>query len=139
MKYNELKQKQQQEINDFPFGFAFNNQQFKEMMESFGLKETDTDKIYSIGAGGYIRKTDSKAMEEMFAKHEQERQQEINNDKDGSGYVYQMFKYELANHEYCISCDLEPTFNALGLTEKQVFENPKLLKGLNLALKEYKE
>ena len=77
-------------------------------------------------------------MEEMFAKHEQERQQEINNDKDGSGYVYQMFKYELANHEYCISYDLEPTLNALGLTEKQVFENPKLLKGLKKALERYK-
>ena len=48
MKYLELKQRQQKEVNDFPFGFAFSNQQFKEMMEKFGLKETDTDKIYSI-------------------------------------------------------------------------------------------
>ena len=45
MKYLELKQRQQKEVNDFPFGFAFSNQQFKEMMEKFGLSENDTDKI----------------------------------------------------------------------------------------------
>ena len=138
MKYIDLKQKQQQEVNDFPFGFAFSNSQFKEMMEKFGLKETDTDKIYSIGAGGYIRKTDSEAMEKMFERHRQEMQDEINKDKKGTGFVYEMFRYELANHEYCVSYDLEPTLNALGLTEKQVFENPKLLTGLKKALERYK-
>ena len=48
MKYLKLKEKHQKEVNDFPFGFAFSNQQFKEMIEKFGLKEKDTDKIYSI-------------------------------------------------------------------------------------------
>lgn len=138
MKYIDLKQKHQQEVNEFPFGFAFNNKQFKEMMENFGLKETDTDKIYSIGAGGYIRKTDSEAMEKMFERHRQEMQDEINKDKKGTDFVYEMFRYELANHEYCITYDLEPTLNALGLTEKQVYENPKLLTGLKKALKRYK-
>jgi len=138
MKYIDLKQKQQQEVNEFPFGFAFNNKQFKEMMENFGLKETDTDKIYSIGAGGYIRKTDSEAMEKMFERHRQEMQDEINNDKKGTDFVYEMFRYELANHEYCITYDLEPTLNSLGLTEKQDHENPKLLAGLKKALKDYK-
>lgn len=138
MKYIDLKQKQQQEVNDFPFGFAFNNKQFKDMMENFGLKETDTDKIYSIGAGGYIRKTDSEAMEKMFERHRLEMQDEINKDKKGTGFVYEMFRYELANHEYCITYDLEPTLNALGLTEKQVYENPKLLTGLKKALERYK-
>ena len=77
MKYLELKQRQQKEVNDFPFGFAFSNQQFKEMMEKFGLKETDTDKIYSIGAGGYIRKSDSNAFDEMFKRHRKEIEDEI--------------------------------------------------------------
>ena len=36
MKYLELKERQQKEVNDFPFGFAFSNEQFKEMMEKFG-------------------------------------------------------------------------------------------------------
>ena len=138
MKYSELRQKQQKEVDEFPFGFAFSNEQFKEMMEKFGLSENDTDKIYSIGAGGYIRKSDADAMHEMFTRHEKERQQEIENDKDSSGYIYEMFRYELDNHEYCITYDLEPTLRALGLTEEEVIKNPKLLKGLKKALKHYR-
>ena len=88
MKYSELRQKQQKEVDEFPFGFAFSNEQFKEMMEKFGLTENDTDKIYSIGAGGYIRKSDADAMHEMFTRHEKERQQAIENDKDSSGYKF---------------------------------------------------
>ena len=138
MKYSELRQKQQKEVDEFPFGFAFSNEQFKEMMEKFGLTENDTDKIYSIGAGGYIRKSDADAMHEMFTRHEKERQQAIENDKDSSGYIYEVFRYELDNHEYCITYDLEPTLRALGLTEEEVNKNPKLLKGLKKALKHYR-
>jgi len=138
MKYSELRQKQQKEVDEFPFGFAFNNEQFKEMMEKFGLTENDTDKIYSIGAGGYIRKSDADAMHKMFTRHEQERKQAIENDKDGTNYIYEMFRYELDNHEYCITYDLEPTLRALGLTEEEVNKNPKLLKGLKKALKHYR-
>ena len=138
MKYLELKQKQQKEVNDFPFGFAFSNQQFTEMMEKFGLKETDTDKIYSIGAGGYIRKSDSNAFDEMFKRHRKEIEDEIEKDKKGTGFIYSMFSYELANHEYCITYDLEPTLDALGLTLDKINENQNLVNGLKKALKDYK-
>ena len=139
MKYLELKQKQQKEVNDFPFGFAFSNQQFKEMMEKFGLKETDTDKIYSIGAGGYIRKSDSDAFDEMFKRHRKEIEDEIEKDKKGTGFIYSMFSYELANHEYCITYDIEPTLDALGLTLDQINKKENLVNGLRKALKEYKD
>lgn len=36
--------------------FAFNNSQFSEGMKKIGLNPDDTDKILSIGAGGYIAK-----------------------------------------------------------------------------------
>ena len=139
MKYLELKQKQQKEVNDFPFGFAFSNQQFKEMMEKFGLKETDTDKIYSIGAGGYIRKSDSDAFDEMFKRHRKEIEDEIEKDKKGTGFIYSMVSYELANHEYCITYDIEPTLDALGLTLDEINKKENLLNGLRKALKEYRD
>ena len=78
MKYLKLKEKHQKEVNDFPFGFAFSNEQFKDMMKKFGLKEKDTDKIYSIGAGGYIKKTDAEAMHNMFKRHREESSHKIN-------------------------------------------------------------
>ena len=139
MKYLKLKEKQQKEINDFPFGFAFSNEQFKDMMKKFGLKEKDTDKIYSIGAGGYIRKTDSEAMHNMFKKHREEIENEIKNDKDGTGFIYEMFRYELSNHEYCVTYDIEPTLDALGLTLDEINKHQNLVMGLKKALDEYKD
>jgi hypothetical protein len=139
MKYLKLKEKHQKEINDFPFGFAFSNEQFKDMMKKFGLKEKDTDKIYSIGAGGYIRKTDSEAMHNMFKRHREEIENEIKNDKDGTGFIYEMFRYELSNHEYCVTYDIEPTLDALGLTLDEINKHQNLVMGLKKALDEYKD
>lgn len=139
MKYLKLKEKHQKEVNDFPFGFAFSNEQFKDMMKKFGLKEKDTDKIYSIGAGGYIRKTDSEAMHNMFKKHREEIENEIKNDKDGTGFIYEMFRYELSNHEYCVTYDIEPTLDALGLTLDEINKHQNLVMGLKKALDEYKD
>ena len=139
MKYLKLKEKHQKEINDFPFGFAFSNEQFKDMMKKFGLKEKDTDKIYSIGAGGYIRKTDSEAMHNMFKKHREEIENEIKNDKDGTGFIYEMFRYELSNHEYFVTYDIEPTLDALGLTLDEINKHQNLVMGLKKALDEYKD
>lgn len=139
MKYLKLKQKQQKEVNEFPFGFAFNNQQFKDMMKEFGLKEKDTDKIYSLGAGSYIRKSDSEAMEQMFARHRKEIEDEIKKDIDGTGFIYEMFRYELSNHEYCVTYDIEPTLDALGLTLDKINKHQNLVKGLKKALDDYKD
>ena len=48
-KYLALKKKHQKEVNEFPFGFAFGNQQFKEMMKNLDLKkQTQTKYIQSV-------------------------------------------------------------------------------------------
>lgn len=139
MKYLELKQKQQKEVNEFPLGFAFSKEQFEEMMKKFGLNINDTDKIYSLGAGGYVRKSDAEAMDKMFLRHAEEKQKAIDNDKTGTGYIYEMFAYELANHEYCITYDLDETLDALDLTMKEINKDKRLLRGLKKALKKYEE
>jgi hypothetical protein len=51
-KYQELREKQQAELNAFPMFFAFNQKQFEEGMKSLGLKPTDTKKIYKMGHTG---------------------------------------------------------------------------------------
>ena len=50
--YRVLKEKHEKEINNFPLMFAFSKKQFAEGMQKLGLKETNTDKIISIGVGG---------------------------------------------------------------------------------------
>lgn len=136
-KYTELKIKQEKEINAFPLGAAFDNKQFAEMMNKWGFTESDTDKIYSIGGGCYIRKNDREAFHEMFDRHEKERKAAIAADTTGKGYIYDMFYAELSNHEYCITYDLTDTLCALGLSVEEINADKRLLHGLDKAIKQY--
>ena len=136
-KYTELKNKQQKEINAFPLGAAFNNEQFAEMMHKWGLTENDTDKIYHIGGGCYIRRSDHTAFHEMLDRHDRERKTAIAADLTGKGYICDMFYAELANHEYCITYDLTDTIYALGLSVDEINADKRLLHGLNKAVKQY--
>lgn len=137
-RYNELRHKQQIEYNAFPVHFAFGQKQLDEEFAKMGLKPTDTDKVVGIGYGGFILKTDKKAYIDMLEKHQKERELAIKSDKDGSGYVKDMFSYELANHEYGYTGDLTDTLDALGLTLDEVLKDKKLKNGLQLALRKYK-
>ena len=135
--YQILKDRQQAEFNKFPLGAAFNQKQFEEMMNKWNLTVDDTDKICSIGFGCCIRKDDKDAYLEMVKRHKQERLDAVASDKTGNGYIKDMFLYELANHEYCITYDLEDTLDALCLTVEQVNADKRLLNGLNKAIKQY--
>lgn len=135
-KYNALKEKHQKEVNDFPMFFAFNNSQFEEGMKKLGLKPTDTKKIYKLGnTGGFYRRSDSDALHEMFHRHTEEMSAAIAADPTGDGFIYDMFNYELANHEYGYTGDLEPTLDALGLTMDEIRKDPRLTHGLEKARK----
>lgn len=135
--YQELKDRQQKEFNSFPIEFAFNDQQFKDQMERLGLTESDTDKIVSIGGGGFIKKDDVEKFNNIIKKFDMEMKTEIDKDKDGTGFVKDMFLYELGNHEYIITGSLTDTFSALGLKIDDVIKSSKLKNGLELAKKEY--
>lgn len=132
-----LKKKHQQEFNEFPMFFAFSDKQFKEGMATLGLKENETDKIFSIGNGGFYRKSDAPAFHEMLIRHDREMQEAIDNDATGDGFIREMFEYELANHEYGYTMSLEDTLNALDLTYEEIEANEKLLHGLRLATKKF--
>jgi hypothetical protein len=136
--YTDLKNKHQKEIDSFPLGFAFNKEQFVEMMRKWGLTENDTDKIYSLGVGcSYIRKSDSQAFHDLIERHRKEREDAMNADLTGEGYIYEMFAYELANHEYSYTWDLEETLDSLNLTRDEVIKNDRLRAGLKKAVSKY--
>lgn len=134
-KYMELKNKIQKEVDEFPIGFAFSNEQFEKMKEELGVKEDS--ELLSIGAGGFIRKTDREAFNELFNNKAKRIDEAIAEDKTGEGFIKDMFLYELANHEYCITYDLEDTLYALDLTYEEVMNDERLLRGLTLAKNEY--
>lgn len=135
--YQELKDRHQKEMDAFPLGAAFSNSQFEEMMQKWGLTVKDTDKICSIGGGCFIRKSDKEAFFNMIKRFKNETDAAIAADETGDGFIYDMFYYELANHEYCITYEYDETFDALGLTEEQVAADKRLLHGLKKAEKNY--
>ena len=99
--YRKLRDRQQQEFNALPLGFAFNQKQFAEMMQGWGLDpENDQDKIYSIGYGGFVRKKDADLLHTTTARHAEELAAAIAADPTGDGFICEMFRCELDNHEY---------------------------------------
>ena len=135
MDYLEIKKRHQDEINRFPMFFAFNDRQFKEGMARLGLEPTDTDKIYKLAdTGGFYRRDDAARLKEMLDRHEEERRSAIHSDNTGEGYIYQMFAYELANHEYIITGSVDDTLRAVGISPEEVTHSPQLRHGLEKAI-----
>lgn len=107
------------------------------MMESWGLDpEKDLDKIYRFGdTGGFYRKQDAPIIHGTFKRHEAERAAAIAEDKTGDGFIYQMFYYELAAHEYGYTGEYTETLEALGYTWEQIEKDSRLQHGLEKAAK----
>ena len=130
--YREFRDRQQKEFNELPLGFAFSDKQFDEMMGKWGLDpEKDLDKIYRIPGGGFIQKKDHKHFHEVLDRHNAEMEAAKAADEDGTGFLYQMFKYELDNHEYGYTGELEDTLDCLGLTWEELKASPVMLKALD--------
>ena len=102
MTYQEYKKKGQEEFNALPIFFAFSDKQFKEAMESRGLTENDTDKIYRFGCtGGFYLKSDADIIRNYFKKQENDNTlTELMQDHD---FAVSAFRYEMDNHEYAIN------------------------------------
>ena len=135
-KYDEIKEKHQKIVNEFPMKFAFSDEQFNQGTKELGLDPKDTDKVVSIGGGGFIRKSDAEEFSKMWDELRKEHNDLIKADKTGEGYIKDMFVSELENHEYAYTYELDDTLDALELTREQINNSPALNHGLELARKE---
>ena len=135
--YINLVRKQEKEFNNFPMFFAYDEKQYKEGKQT--LEVIEDKEICSIGYGGYIRKKDLQAFNDMVEKHNKELKQSIENDRTGEGFIYDMFLYELENHEYFITHEIDDTLDALNLTLNEVLNSSTLKRGLSLARKKILE
>lgn len=137
--YALLKEKQQQRVNELPLFFAFSDKQFRESMTIIGLNPDDPDiyeNFYSLGSGCFYLRKDAEKVRNCFKLNNEETEAAIQEDTTGSGFVKDMFKYELKNHEFGYDPDLYDTLNALGYTTKEIKADSKLYNGLKLAAEE---
>lgn len=136
--YKQLSARQMREVNALPLGFAFNNNQFAEMMRNWGLDpETDKDKIIRFSTySGFCRKTDADMIYKTFDRHAAELKEAITVDKTGECFIKEMFLSELENHEYSYTGDVSDAIAALGFTYEEITNNKALSHGLALAAAE---
>lgn len=132
--YMELQSRQQMEFNELPLGFAFSDEQFKEMMEGFGLTISDTDKIVRVAGGAFIQKRDLDSYHEITKRFDKELKEAIAADKTGDGFIYQMFLTELENHEYSYTGDAEDALYELGYTIDEIYADDLLRHGFEKAI-----
>ena len=138
--YREIEKKIQDIISTMPIRYAFGQEQFnKNVIEYFGFKSMDEahEKLYDNGYGGYYLRTDSNLIKEAWDKIHKMKEAAIKQDIDGTGYIYDMFYYELVNHEYCVNEDIEDTLDACGLTVEEVNNSKILQNALKLAIENY--
>ncbi|HDF3152199.1 DUF7659 family protein [Staphylococcus chromogenes] len=131
--YLDLMEEHKREIDQFPLFFAFNDEGIEEGKRKVNAKEDD--KIVHVGMNGFVKKADLDAFKDMLDRHEKEH---YKNMLESQEYVYHMVKYELANHEYNISYDVTDAFEACGLTDGIIRENPRIDEAVNLAIKDFK-
>ena len=127
MKYTELKDKQEQEFNNFPCFFAFNDDQFDD-----GLKKLDVKKEDLLKNGGmFYRKSDAHRLKEMMILFDEELKKNLENDE----FLFDAVRYEIGNHEYVITGDLNEALEVLGLSKDTLTE--KQTKVVRQAIKAY--
>lgn len=125
-KYTEMKNRHQAETNALPMKFAFSKEQLTKMIEEFGVP---TSELRHLGMGTYAKASDVKLISETFDRHANEVTEAMKNSK----FAYDAFRYELANHEYGYTGEVEDTLESLGLTYEQVQADEVLKKALQRA------
>jgi len=137
MTYTQYKLWIQEKINALPIHYAFGEKQFNEMLEKHfnGMSAADAPKLlYATNSGGYYLRTDAEKIRDTFAEIDETEKRLIAEDTTGDGFIYQMFIYELANHEYIITRDVTETLDAVGITPDETETNPAIKHGLQKAI-----
>lgn len=132
--YADLMKKHQEEVNRFPLGFAFDKEQFREMMKKFGLNpETDLGEIVSLGAGAYLKKCDVDTYVDMCNRHKEEREACMKSEKEGKTFLCHMFYQALSNTEYGYTGDESDAIEQLGYTMEDIKADRRLAEAFEKA------
>lgn len=127
MTHKELEKKIEQMWNNAPIGWAFSDEQAKEMFGKWELdynKQEDRQKVARLGNGGYALKTDLPKIMEIIEESQRLRK-ELENDKaEFAKQVYQYFcDYECMvtnSPDYALDAlDFEPTEENKEIIRKQ--------------------
>lgn len=98
--YQDIKDRQQKELNEFPIAYAFNDKQLKEALAKLGATREECVTVF--GHGDIVKREDAPRFIAMLKRHTQEVKDALVADVD---FAIGAFLYEMNNHEYCINYD----------------------------------
>lgn len=137
--YAEMKKRHQEEVNALPMYWAFSDEQFDQQLKELGLTRNDTGKLCKTFGGGFCLTKDAQMIADTLTRNVKEVEAAIKADETGDGFIKGMFLYELRNHEYTYTCEVEETAEACGYTMEQIESDERLRHGLEVAAKELRE
>lgn len=109
--------------------WAFNNTQFEQGLLKFNIKKGDTNKLISIGAGGFMLKT---AYTE-YLKISKQRHKAIRKYMNNSKQIVDALYYEMGNFECGYTGRYWESLKPFGLSLKDLENNKKLYKAYKTA------
>lgn len=133
--YRELKEAKTKLYNDFAndniyWIFVSTEQELAEELKKLGLKRED---VLSIGMGGYLIKEALNDYKQLL--------KELGNTwddiKDDDALLLDAFKYELWNHEFVVTYDVEPTLEVFNITLEEVQKDQRISRILKEAINQY--
>lgn len=133
--YLEMKERQQNEVNNLPIYFAFGDRQLQERANELGFESVDEmiKNVTGIGAGGFVKNEDFDRVMNAFKEHDEEMTRAFESDD----FLKSAFEYELANHEYIITYDKGDTLRALGISFEEYQKSERMQKLMAEAVTNY--
>lgn len=110
--YSDFRLAEREAIDALPIEFAFNDDQFHDMLKKFGLTLEEKDKLRRIPGGGFCLATDAKMIVETMLSWSR-KLSEITETDDA--FAVDALRYELDNHEYGYTGDPSDALESLGL------------------------
>lgn len=135
LKYVDYKSQQQEKFDKLPIKAAFSDEQFREMMEEWGLTTSDEDlkKIVSIEAGAYCLREDKHLLEEFVEQSLKEDAEYFKDDDQ----LKDAFLYEFGNHECAYTGNPYEALYALNYTKAELKGDDRLARIFKQSWREY--
>ena len=130
---NNLYVQDEEVIDKFDITFSYDLKELNKILEKLGINSKE---IVSVGMNGFIRKSDVPAFNKMFDNFKDEYIKTIEHEK----YAYELFNYEMMNHEYIITfkdeeilsdCDVDKHLFIADERLKEIYIKAKMEQSFN--------
>lgn len=136
-KYQEMKQRHNEIIDNLPIVYVGNKADYEKMLAEYHVTSKNVgSKLTRVSVHGYCFNQNADMIRRAFDQMESELDSEIEYDSDGTGFIRDMFCFELCEHDYGYTRDLSEALEYLGYSPDAIMSSPALLNGLKLAAKD---